>query len=265
MEEANRLAREAEELRDQTEQTARQAVERAMQCGQLLLEVKEACPHGAFQTHLRTMFDATERTAQRYMKLAKNPQLAAGASSIRDAMKLLAPAKTEPVEPPADDRDQAKEAERAGDGDGQPAEEPMAAEVIEPPAARTVDELEASGDVVSQSDLDGIARDIRTAEAALREFVAAMGPMLADGALTHAHTKPATINSLLRQMREALSIAKPRKVCPYCQGRRLEADGRRCRWCLGGGYLTNHLAKQQRVSDEEAAEIGKRAGEGGAA
>jgi hypothetical protein len=46
------------------------ALEHALAAGDLLLEAKSACPHGAWQAWLENSFDGSVRTAQAYMRVA---------------------------------------------------------------------------------------------------------------------------------------------------------------------------------------------------
>ena len=46
------------------------ALEHALAAGDLLIEAKSACPHGAWQAWLENSFDGSVRTAQAYMRVA---------------------------------------------------------------------------------------------------------------------------------------------------------------------------------------------------
>lgn len=75
------------------------ALDRAMTAGELLIEAKSSLGHGAWLPWLRDACDIPERTAQAYMRLARNrEQLKAAtvaALGVRDALALL----TEPKSP----------------------------------------------------------------------------------------------------------------------------------------------------------------------
>jgi hypothetical protein len=72
----NRLPLLAAEIRaahDAVTATARTAVERAREAGKLLIEAKDALPHGGWQQWLREV-GVPPRTAQGYMQLARLPE-----------------------------------------------------------------------------------------------------------------------------------------------------------------------------------------------
>lgn len=98
---ADRINREHQAaLRD-----ASSAIERARSVGKLLLEAKERCDRGKWESWLtENCADISGRTAQRYMDIARHPEIEA--VSVRDAILKLAPAaerkpnKTTRVSPP---------------------------------------------------------------------------------------------------------------------------------------------------------------------
>lgn len=56
-------------------QAAQQSLAHAMRCGELLLQAKAECGHGKWQPWLRENFPGSTRTAQVYMRLAKNREM----------------------------------------------------------------------------------------------------------------------------------------------------------------------------------------------
>lgn len=74
---------------------ARQALDHAMRCGDLLVEAKAGCPHGEWQPWLAEHFDGSARSARGYMRLANNRELLepktaeSAVLSIDGALKLL--------------------------------------------------------------------------------------------------------------------------------------------------------------------------------
>ncbi|MFC0711510.1 DUF3102 domain-containing protein [Azorhizophilus paspali] len=114
----NRCIREAESA-------ARTAVELAIEAGQQLNSAKDQVPHGQWESWLSENVKAVPRTAQAYMRLAREvPLLSAEEAQrvadlpLREAMKAIA---TPPTEPPRaslptvrvrslDDRDRIKKA-----------------------------------------------------------------------------------------------------------------------------------------------------------
>jgi hypothetical protein len=88
---AARIRAEHEEVR----LSARATIEHAFRVGELLLEAKQAVRHGFWGDWLLTHCDLSERSAQNYMRLARNranPQLTADLTMV-DALKaLMAPA-----------------------------------------------------------------------------------------------------------------------------------------------------------------------------
>ncbi|MGE3182603.1 MAG: DUF3102 domain-containing protein [Phycisphaerae bacterium] len=89
-------------LHHEAEQSARQAVDRALQCGELLASVKDRLPHGDFSRFVIDHCRFSLRTAQAYMRLHRHrDELAAKSATVaclgvREALELLA-------EPKADD------------------------------------------------------------------------------------------------------------------------------------------------------------------
>lgn len=104
----------------------RYGLRHAIVCGRLLIEAKAQVPHGEWLDWLRANFNASERAAQGYMRLARepNPQRVAD-MSVRNALEELAdprkpgppenservgvqdndaPAQPQAVEPDRDDR-----------------------------------------------------------------------------------------------------------------------------------------------------------------
>lgn len=86
---------------------ARQSLQHAMRCGDLLLQAKRECGHGKFSPWLADNFPGSKRTAQVYMRLAKNRATVEAKSaesallSIDEAVKLLAEPKGPQIEIPA--------------------------------------------------------------------------------------------------------------------------------------------------------------------
>ncbi|MCH8046986.1 MAG: DUF3102 domain-containing protein [Planctomycetes bacterium] len=91
------------------EQAARSAINRARECGDLLISAKAECRHGEWGKRLKDHFSGSARTAQAYMKLAKQwPELEAKSATaadltVRDALKMLA--QTKAMLPSADQLD----------------------------------------------------------------------------------------------------------------------------------------------------------------
>lgn len=81
----------------QCEEAIRTAVQHAIYAGELLAEAKALCEHGGWLAWLSGNFEGSERTAQAYMRLARewpkltdgNPQRVADLS-YREAVRLLA-------------------------------------------------------------------------------------------------------------------------------------------------------------------------------
>lgn len=98
---AERINREHQAaLRDATS-----AIDRARTVGKLLIEAKERCDRGQWESWLGgNCSDISVRTAQRYMDVARHPAIEA--TSVRDALLKLAPSakhqpnKTTRVSPP---------------------------------------------------------------------------------------------------------------------------------------------------------------------
>jgi hypothetical protein len=86
---------------DLAQNAFRSALEHARNCGLLLLRAKEQCAHGEWQPWLKAHVHFAERTAQAYMKIAREWERLEAKSAtdcgfgIRDALEYLA----EPQEP----------------------------------------------------------------------------------------------------------------------------------------------------------------------
>ena len=65
------------------------ALRHAVEVGRLLLEAKVSCKHGDWLTWLEDNFDGSVRTAQDYMRLAKNTKAIQSFESIVSALKTL--------------------------------------------------------------------------------------------------------------------------------------------------------------------------------
>jgi hypothetical protein len=61
----------------------------ALECGRLLLQVKDQLPHGHFMRWVRANTDVEQRTANNWMKLAQNSN-AVSHLGVRQALKMLA-------------------------------------------------------------------------------------------------------------------------------------------------------------------------------
>lgn len=79
------------------ESAAKDAIDHALKCGELLVAAKEKYPHGSFTPFLRDHFDGCERTAQRYMLLFRERAKVANLKTtrvsdltIREAIKHIA-------------------------------------------------------------------------------------------------------------------------------------------------------------------------------
>jgi hypothetical protein len=99
------LARRINAEHDAALQSARTAIEHAINCGRLLLEAKASTGHGGWLPWLREKTNVSERTAQRWMRFAENAEaLLAKSATVADlafaeADRLLAapePASCEP-------------------------------------------------------------------------------------------------------------------------------------------------------------------------
>ncbi len=103
----NDLARRIKEEHQACRDAAQSAVEHAVAAGQLLLEAKAGLPHGQWLPWLNERCDVSERTAQVYMRLARElPKIEPGKAQrvadlpLRQALKELAePEKAERTKP----------------------------------------------------------------------------------------------------------------------------------------------------------------------
>ncbi len=68
---------------------AREAVTHAIRAGEFLNDIKEQMPHGAFGPWVRALMPFSERTAQRYMKLAAKSDTVSHFPTIREALAAL--------------------------------------------------------------------------------------------------------------------------------------------------------------------------------
>jgi len=90
------LAEQINHHHAECESAMQAGLEHALEAGRLLVEAKGQCPHGAWGKWLADSFEASERTAQRYMMIATRwPEIEAKATRVsdlpyRDAVNLLA-------------------------------------------------------------------------------------------------------------------------------------------------------------------------------
>lgn len=88
----NQLSRVVDEINNEHRlacASARQTIDHALRCGELLAEVKAGMQHGEFLPWLQVNFEGTPRTAQRYVRLYSHQKSIAGATSVRAAQRLL--------------------------------------------------------------------------------------------------------------------------------------------------------------------------------
>lgn len=102
------MAQLESELADKIEKLADRlhaAVLLALSAGDDLIEAKSRLSHGEWGPWLRDHFPLSERTAQDWMRLARNPQRLriSEAGSMREALAMLAPPREEPPSEPAED------------------------------------------------------------------------------------------------------------------------------------------------------------------
>jgi hypothetical protein len=98
----NGLAEKIHDAHRECETAARTAVEAAMRAGDALIEAKSECPHGRWSKWLKSNCNMSPRSAQLYMKLARNrgaieKRNAVALLTVRDAAALVStPRETEP-------------------------------------------------------------------------------------------------------------------------------------------------------------------------
>lgn len=91
-----RLAREINSAHREVEEVLKAGLSRAMEAGELLIEAKDKVAHGEWGVWLKENFEGSERTAQAYMKVARNREAleaktaAVADLSFRGALKELA-------------------------------------------------------------------------------------------------------------------------------------------------------------------------------
>jgi Protein of unknown function (DUF3102) len=84
------LAAELRREHAECEGAWRRTVEHAVNCGLLLIEAKQQVPRGSWLPWLEQNFAGATRTAQAYMRLARNAHDVAHSPTVHDAMTLLA-------------------------------------------------------------------------------------------------------------------------------------------------------------------------------
>lgn len=94
------LARRANEAHDAAEAAGRTSLEQARAAGEALLRAKEQLPHGRWLPWLAQHVAFSERTAQDYMRLARQPRSAVTADSLAGALRQIA-SERDPAPPPA--------------------------------------------------------------------------------------------------------------------------------------------------------------------
>lgn len=93
------LAVEIREEHEACEHDAQSAVERAINCGRMLIEAKEKAGHGNWLPWLKQNFPADARTAQNYMRLASANTQRVSHLPMRDALAELAEPRAPQAEP----------------------------------------------------------------------------------------------------------------------------------------------------------------------
>ncbi|MDF1843374.1 MAG: DUF3102 domain-containing protein, partial [Rubripirellula sp.] len=88
--ELSALADKANHSHQLATEAARSAIQHAIECGGYLQQVKDSLPHGEFGRWLADEFQGSERSAQRYMKFAANKDRIEGATTTREATRMLA-------------------------------------------------------------------------------------------------------------------------------------------------------------------------------
>jgi hypothetical protein len=99
--ELDRLPDLAAEINRESELAERawsSALRHAIRAGELLIQAKAQVRHGKWLPWLRENFERSERTAQLYMSLARNPQRVAGLSSVHAAAAISFSAEKERIE-----------------------------------------------------------------------------------------------------------------------------------------------------------------------
>lgn len=91
------MTNRANESYHQSRESAKKAIEHAVECGRHLNQIKRALKHGAFQQWLECNFAGSKRTAQQYMRLANNPAIVEKSSNVSGAVALLQSPKAEPI------------------------------------------------------------------------------------------------------------------------------------------------------------------------
>lgn len=93
------LADMANQTHDRALKAANNAVQYAIDCGQILLRAKAQCKHGEWLPWLKENVRFDKSQAQRYMSLARNNAHAHNFKSIREALACLADESTPDPEP----------------------------------------------------------------------------------------------------------------------------------------------------------------------
>ena len=87
-------------------------LQHVIDCGGGLIEAREALAHGEWLPWLNANFPLSERTAQIYMRFARNPKRVAGLRSIRQGLAALTPPPPAVILTPELDREITKEIEQ---------------------------------------------------------------------------------------------------------------------------------------------------------
>lgn len=80
---------EINSLHGELEAIVKTGLDKAIRIGELLMECKEAIPHGQFSAWVDDNCMFTIRTAQNYMRIFSNRECIAGADSVATAYRLL--------------------------------------------------------------------------------------------------------------------------------------------------------------------------------
>lgn len=85
----NELQSEIELIDGQTRTNYAEGVKRRIECGQLLSQAQMRCPKGEWEWWLKNNTRLSKSTAERWMRLARDPSRVTDATSLREALATI--------------------------------------------------------------------------------------------------------------------------------------------------------------------------------
>jgi hypothetical protein len=232
---------------------AEDAMSHAIRAGELLIEAKAGVPHGDWAGWLEEHFEATDRSARGYMRLARLAGQNGSAlpfSSIRGALDSTRKPRESPGPAPIPEPDPVDNEPAAGPVETEEAEDEPAQ--APPPRPPTPTRTKPGPDGTYGVDLHGVA--IRTREAAdqlaaqveflefyqrLEGIQRQVNALVKAGSPRWARFTISTFEESMRNAKKTLDMEQPFGACPFWPN----CEHNNCKACKGSGWVTKRAHK----------------------